>query len=169
MANRNLILENVEILPGGFRNFSGRPGQYNAEGDRNFCVVLPEDLVPMMESDGWNIKTLPARDEGDQDKHFIRVKVRFNSNRPPKIVLISSGGKSILDEESVDILDWSDILSADMAINPYESDVRGEHHVTGYLKSLYVTLDEDDLEKKYADVRYNDLPNFEPPEDETPF
>lgn len=169
MTSRNLILENVEILPGGFRNFSGKPGQYNAEGDRNFCVVIPEELVPMMEKDGWNIKTLVARDEGDQDKHFIRVKVRFNSNRPPKIVLISSGGKSLLDEESVDVLDWSDILNADMAINPYESDVRGEHHVTGYLKSLYVTLDEDDLEKKYADIQYGDLPAIESPDDDIPF
>jgi hypothetical protein len=39
-----------------------------------------------------------------------------------------------------------------MSINPYESTVRDKHYVTGYLKSLYVTIDEDELDVKYADV-----------------
>ena len=158
MANKNLILENVEILPGGFKNFSGKPGQFNAEGDRNFCVVLPEDLVPTLEADGWNVKTLASRDEDEPDKHFIRVKVRFNSNRPPKVVLLSSGGKTMLDEESIDILDWSDIQSADMSINPYQSEYQGRPHVTGYLKSLYVTIEEDDLDRKYAEIPDGGMP-----------
>lgn len=156
MAKKNLIIENVEILPAGFRNFSGKPGTYNAEGDRNFCIVIPEQLVPAMERDGWNVKELSGVDENDPPKHFIRVKVRFNSNRPPKIVMISSSGKTMLDEESVDVLDWTDILSADISINPYETEYHGSPHVTGYLKSLYVTIDEDDLEKKYADVPEGD-------------
>lgn len=167
MAKKNLIIENVEILPGGFRNFSGKPGTYNAEGDRNFCVVIPEELVPTMVNDGWKVKELTGREDNDDVKHFIRVKVRFNSNRPPKIVLITSGGKSMLDEESVDVLDWSDILSADIAINPYESEYQGKPHITGYLKSLYVTIDEDDLEKKYADVDYGGVPVDE--DDDVPF
>ena len=169
MANKNLILENVEILPGGFKNFSGKPGQFNAEGDRNFCVVIPEDLVDPMANDGWNIKTLNARDESEHDKHFIRVKVRFNSNRPPKVIMLTSGGKVPLDEESIDVLDWSDILSADMAINPYQSEYQGKPHVTGYLKSLYVTIEEDDLERKYADVPDGDMPAISDPDDDIPF
>ena len=28
-----------------FRNFSGNPGQYNAQGQRNFCALLPEDVA----------------------------------------------------------------------------------------------------------------------------
>lgn len=169
MANNNLILENVEILPGGFKNFSGKPGQFNAEGDRNFCVVIPEALVPAMENDGWNIKTLEPREESDHAKHFIRVKVRFNSNRPPKVVMITSGGQTLLDEESIDILDWSDIQSADMAINPYHSEYQGMPHVTGYLKSLYVTIEEDELDRKYADVPQTEMPDFEAPDEDIPF
>ena len=169
MASKNLILENVEILPGGFKNFSGKPGQFNAEGDRNFCVVIPDELVPAMEDDGWNIKTLNGRDDGDPDKHFIRVKVRFNSNRPPKVVMISSGGQTQLDEESVDVLDWMDILSADMAINPYHSEYQGKPHVTGYLKSLYVTIEEDELDRKYATVPEIDMPALSDPDDDIPF
>ena len=169
MAKNNLVLENVEILPGGFKNFSGKPGQYNAEGDRNFCVVIPDNLVQPMTNDGWNIKELAPKEEGDAPKYFIRVRVRFNSNRPPKVVMITSGGQVLLDEESVDVLDWSDIISADMAINPYQSTYQGKPHVTGYLKSLYVTIEEDELERKYGSIPQTEMPVFEDPDDDTPF
>lgn len=153
MAKRNnLILKDVEILPGSFRNFSGKPNKYNAEGDRNFCVVLPSDLAEMMMQDDWTVKMLPRRNEDEEDRYYIKVKVRFNSNKKPKIVQITSHGKTLLDEESVDNLDWADIVTADMSINPYESTVRDKHYVTGYLKSLFVTIDEDELDIKYADV-----------------
>ncbi len=149
---KNLILENVEILPAPFRNFSGKQTKYNAEGDRNFCVVIPPDLAEMLSKDDWTVKVLNKRSDDEEDRYYIKVKVRFNSNRKPKIVQITSGGKTLLDEESVENLDWADIVSADISINPYESNVRGEHYVSGYLKSLFVTIDEDELDKKYSDV-----------------
>ena len=148
----NLILKDVEILPGSFRNFSGKPNKFNAEGDRNFCVVIPSDLAEMLMKDDWTVKMLNRRSEDEEDKYYIKVKVRFNSNKKPKIVQITSRGKTLLDEESVDNLDWADIVNADMSINPYESTVRDKHYITGYLKSLYVTIDEDELDIKYADV-----------------
>lgn len=149
---KNLILENVEILPAPFRNFSGKQTKYNAEGDRNFCVVIPSDLAEILSKDDWTVKMLNKRNDSEEDKYYIKVKVRFNSNRKPKIVQITSGGKTLLDEESVENLDWADIVSADISINPYESTVRGEHYISGYLKSLFVTIDEDELDKKYSDV-----------------
>lgn len=152
MPKKSVIIENAEILPGRFRNFSGKPGTYNAEGDRNFCLVIPPEVAGDMEADGWNIKVLNKRSDEEDDRYYIKVKVRFGSNKPPKIVMITSGGKTMLDEESVDMLDWADIETADVAINPYESEVRGQHYVTAYLKSLYVTIEEDDLDRKYADV-----------------
>ena len=36
MANNyvdNIIIENARLLPGQFRNFSGREGKFNREGD----------------------------------------------------------------------------------------------------------------------------------------
>jgi len=149
---KNLILEDVEILPAPFRNFSGKQTKYNAQGDRNFCVVIPPDLAEMLSKDDWTVKVLNGRTEDEEDRYYIKVKVRFNGNRKPKIVQITSGGKVMLDEESVDNLDWADIISADISINPYETNIRGEHYISGYLKSLFVTIDEDELDKKYSDV-----------------
>ena len=44
-ANDVLVMEGVRLI---FRNFTGREGQFNQEGARNFGVVLPEDLAEVM-------------------------------------------------------------------------------------------------------------------------
>lgn len=36
--DNTILLEDVRII---FRNFAGREGMYNREGDRNFAVLLP--------------------------------------------------------------------------------------------------------------------------------
>jgi hypothetical protein len=41
-----------------FSNFRGLASQYNAEGRRSFCVVLPEDIGPDM----WHIKSRRSDD-----------------------------------------------------------------------------------------------------------
>ena len=42
---KTFIVEDARII---FRNFSGKEGQYNREGDRNFAVVLPPDIAQQM-------------------------------------------------------------------------------------------------------------------------
>lgn len=169
-AGKNLlILEDVEILPGGFRNFSGRPGQYNAEGERNFCVVLPDGLEKELMDNDWNVKPLEGLEEGDPVRYFIRVKVKFN-DRGPRVILVTSQGKSVLDEDTIDQLDDAYIVTADMAIRANETtDSRGVHRNTGYLQKLYVTIEEDYLDKKYGMTGFDDLPAYEAVDDDVPF
>ena len=68
------------------------------------------------------------------------------TNRPPKIVQVSGNRRIELDEESVNHLDWADISSADVVINPYNYD---SGKVTAYLQALYVTINEDAFAHKY--------------------
>lgn len=147
----NIVLENVAI---NFRNFSGREGQYNRAGDRNFAIFLSEEDAAQMLEAGWNVKQLKPRQDaepGDPQQSYISVAVGFNG-RPPRIVLVTSRGKTPLTENEVDILDWADIRTTDVIIRPYEWSVSGKTGVKAYLQSIFVTINEDQLELKYADV-----------------
>ena len=145
MSLNNIILEDVRIA---FRNFAGKEGKYNAKGRRNFVVFLDPDLAEKLYDDGWNIKTLKPRDEEEEPQAYMQVAVNYE-HIPPRIVLISNGQQTILDEESIDILDWAEIDTIDLIIRPYEWDVNGKTGVKAYVKTMYVTLEDDPLSAKY--------------------
>lgn len=143
-----LIMEDARIV---FRNFAGAEGMYNREGDRNFCVLLEDDLAADMLEDGWNVKRLKPRDDAEQGTAYIQVSVGFKG-RPPRMVMITSRGRIDLGEEECILLDWADILNVDLIIRPYHWNVNGRTGVKAYLKSIFVTINEDYLELKYSDV-----------------
>lgn len=161
MAEKNLTpvtIENAEIA---FRNFSGKEGTFNREGDRNFAVFLPEDVAEAMLNDGWNVKRLKPRPDADPDtlpQAFITVKVNFGGRIPPRINLITVDENDVkkrrqeLDESNVNILDWVDPIQVDLILNPREYDVNGKQGVSCYLRALYLCIREDRLESKYEDV-----------------
>lgn len=144
----NIIIENARI---GFKNFSGKIGKFNPEGNRNFCVFLDEDIANKLKKDGWNVKYLKPREEGDKEQAYLQVKVRFE-NRPPNVVIKSSRGKSRIDESEVNMLDWAEIENVDLNISPYVYDFNGNKGVSAYLKSMFVTIEEDPLEMKYVNT-----------------
>ena len=146
--NENLIIENADIR---FRNFEGKEGKFNPPGRRNFCVILDSAVAKSLEEDGWNVKYLQPREEGDEPLPYLQVTVRFD-NRPPNIYLVSSLGKNRLDENEVKMLDFADISNVDMTISPYRWERNGEHGVKAYLRTMYVTIVEDELDYKYLDT-----------------
>lgn len=146
MIKENIVIEGARI---GFRNFSGKEGKYNPEGKRNFCVFMDDEMGNVLENDGWNIRWLQPRNEEEDKVPYLQVAVNYE-NIPPKIVLITSEGKTILDEDTVNILDWAEISNIDLIIRPYNWEVNGKTGVKGYVKSMYVTIIEDEFEKKYA-------------------
>lgn len=148
MVEDNIRIEGARI---GFRNFSGEEGRFNPKGRRNFCVFLEEDIAKDMEKEGWNVKWLQPREEGDEPQAYLQIKVVFGKI-PPKIVLVTMRGKTRLDEDTVNILDWAEIQNVDLVIRPYNWEVNGNTGVSAYIKTMYVTLREDEFESKYYDV-----------------
>lgn len=149
---KTFMVEDAQII---FRNFSGKEGQYNREGDRNFAVILDPVLADRMLADGWNVRFLDPREEGEDPTPYIQVAVNFK-NRPPRVVLITSASRTTLDESSVEVLDWADIKVADLIARGYEWTVNGKSGTKAYLQSLFITIEEDALERKYAQYHNED-------------
>lgn len=155
MADDNtVLLEDVRII---FRNFAGKETQYNQAGARNFAVLLSDEMADNLASDGWNVKTTKQRelDEGEMSggEPYLPVAVGYKG-RPPRVVMVSSRGRTDLGEEEVELLDYSDIAHVDLIVRPYDWVLNGKTGRKAYLKSIFVTINEDELDLKYKDVKY---------------
>lgn len=138
-----------------FRNFAGKPDQYNKQGDRNFCIILTPDVAEQLIKTGWNVKYLKAREEGDEDQPYIQVAVSFK-NRPPRVVMLSERrdgkmSRTPIDEDLCEMLDFAEIQTVDVTITPYHWEVNGNSGVKAYLKTMFMTIYVDPLELKYEE------------------
>lgn len=145
------MLETFEDARLLWPNFSGREGMYNRAGDRNFNVIIPEDRVDGMIERGWNVKFTKEREdiEDFEVEAFLPVSVRFDV-RPPRITTITSSGRTVLSEDMVEVLDYADIEKIDLVVRSYEYTVNNKSGIKAYLKTMFVTMLEDDMERKYG-------------------
>jgi hypothetical protein len=149
---RPAILENVKLI---FRNFAGAEGKYNAAGDRNTGVLLSPEIAEAMRADGWNVKQLKPREvdgEVQEGDFWIEVAIKFKGYNPAKVVLVSGKSKTTLTEELAQLADVADIANVDLTLNPYEWDVNGNQGVKAYLGNCFITLNENELDRKYSDL-----------------
>jgi hypothetical protein len=148
--SNTLLIDDARIT---FRNFGGKPGQFNAAGQRNFHVLLPPDVAVALEAQGFNVKYLKPREEGDIPQAHLKVNVKMDSNIPPKIFIITSKGRRQMTEDMMDMLDWADFAKIDLIFSRYKRDwPDGRTTVTAYLQTFFGTIHEDELELRYQDV-----------------
>lgn len=144
-----------------FKNFSGAASKYNRDGDRNFCIVIPnQEIADSLVNDknekgvGWNVKVRPARNPDEDPLMFLKVKMSFNENGGPDAFLITNGKMTRLDAESISCLDHVEIAYVDLAIRPYDDEMNGKPFRSAYLKSIYVTQNVDRFAARYAEEEY---------------
>lgn len=144
----NITIENARIF---FKDFSAS-GPFAGGTKRTFCVEIPEEMVGDLQRDGWNIKSRESRVDPDAVTWYLKVEASYRS-RPPKVVCIPSitKRKVYLSEQTIDSLDYVEILNVDLTITPYVWEANGNSGVKAYLGTMYVTIAEDPLDAKYAD------------------
>ena len=143
----NLVIEGARLI---FKNFAGEESKFNRRGNRNFCVILEHDDAMNLMDAGWNIKELNSR-EDEEPLYYLQTTVSFD-NIPPKVVLISGRTKTILDETTIDSLDYAEIANVDLILRPYHWEVNGKTGIKAYLKTMYVTVEVDEFAAKYEDM-----------------
>lgn len=144
-VSRNLTVENARIA---FRNFAGKESKFNRAGARNFCIIFDRETGEGLAEDGWNVRMLQAREEGDDPSYALSVSVAFG-NIPPHIYMISGRTKVELDEGSINCLDYAEIINVDAVVRPYNWEVNGKTGVKAYVQTLYVEVQEDKFSSKY--------------------
>ena len=135
LSNGNLQMDDAKII---FKNFAGRGGKYNREGDRNFSVKITDpDIADVLIENGWNVKIKPPYEEGDMPDMTLKVKVKF-SKYGPNVYLQSGDARRKLTEKTVDIIDRINIDRVDLDIRPFDSEVQGKEWRTAYLDNILV-------------------------------
>lgn len=145
----DLTLRNVRII---FRNFAGAPTRFNAAGGkRTFSILLNEAEANELRSMGFNVKALKQRDPDDDPAFHLPVEVSYRV-KPPRIVFISNQGRkrTVIDEDTVGLIDYTEIEKIDLTINPYQWEMENARGVKAYLRTMYVTIREDELDIEYA-------------------
>jgi hypothetical protein len=152
----NITFENAEI---SFRNFEGREAPFNSQGKRNFVLYLPEDTAALMTEKGWNVAWTKGNEEMEKPpRPLTKVHLRFdNDDFPCNVVMITSKGRTRLNQDTVGVLDHVAIGNVDLIIRPFpwHRDTDGASGIKTMLKTMYFTVAEDDLERKYGVIGEN--------------
>lgn len=138
-----IFIEDARII---FRNFSGKPSQFNRDGKRTFALILTQEEADKFSKDGWYIKYLRPREPGDDPTPFMEVKVSYHSDAPerdPKIYTVTGRKKTLLNERTVGTLDFAEFRKIDLLISPYRwRNSKGESGVAAYLQEAYFTVED---------------------------
>lgn len=152
--NKKIVLRDAQIAPYKFRNFEGRETEYNQKGARNFVVFLDKKKAQELEADGAPVSWKPDKYNDGELRAQMKVHVKYRDRKgnpmiPPKVVLITHKNQTELTEETIGMLDSAEIEKCDLILNQYPNNSNmGPENSVG-LKTMYVTLSEDEFAEEY--------------------
>lgn len=145
----DLEIENANIK-WGFSHFDGRPATFNDEGDHNFTIILPEAQAKELMEQGWSIRELEGREEGDPPEYLLKVKISYRFEAPP-IFFLKGTRRYRADERDMADIKRATCEQIDVIIQPSRWVHGKDTGVTAYVKEMYVKIRESRFGAKYAD------------------
>lgn len=153
-VGRMLQIDDARII---YRNFQGRGDKYNREGDRNFSVLIPdEEIANALVNEGWNVKVKPPREEGDAPFMYLPVKIKYTDKGGPTAYLSSGKAKTVLNVDTIGIIDDIEIMSVNLDIRPYNWEVNGKTGRSAYLQTIEVIQKIDRFADNYVSSNLGD-------------
>lgn len=133
-------------------NFKGLKGTFNNEGERNFTVILTDDVLKEVEECGIPVKYTKPDANGNVTP-YIKVNVGYKF-RPPIAKLINSRCKRQLSEKNIGVLDDYEYSNVDIVIRPnrWRSPDGSRAGINAYLAEIYATVLESSFASKYYDI-----------------
>lgn len=129
-------------------NFEGRATKFTPEGARSFSILLSDEQESVLLGDGWNVKR-SKEDEDGISRAYIDIAVSWKF-KPPTVVVISDDHRTLLNESTIGIIDSLDIETMDIIFRPYDYSLPTGSGRKAYLQTMFVTIRQDDLLKKYG-------------------
>lgn len=143
-------LEDVKVK-WAFSHFDGREDTYNAEGDHNFTIILPEDVADKLRSEGWAVRTMDGYEEGDPQEHLLKVKISYKYEGP-KIYLIMNDRKMRADQRDLKDIRRDTCERLDIIITPSRWVNGPNSGITAYVKELYAKIKVSRFATMYSDL-----------------
>jgi len=156
-----------------FRNFSGRPTDYNPNGGirefaiafKNYNAEFDEEVAKncdIMAEEGWNIRVKEKGKDGttsyipgasyDYDNHriYMSVKARFD-NYPPDIHIIveGKGRDTLYSEEMTSAIDSLTLHNVSVELSPSHWNDRGTDRIKAYLATMWAIAEPNPYEERY--------------------
>lgn len=144
----DLEIENANVK-WAFSHFDGQADTFNDPGDHNFTLIIDEEHARELIAEGWNIRVMDGREEGDPPEYLLKVKISYRFE-PPKVYLIKGERKIRANE-----LDLSDIKRAtceqlDLIITPSPWVHGRDSGITAYVKEMYAKVKESRFSERYS-------------------
>jgi hypothetical protein len=156
--DRTIDIEGAELA---YCNFSGQESKYNAEGKRNFNIVIRDsEIAQTLSAEGFNVRIRTSIDPDDSPVYMLKVTAKFTQNRrrDPEVDMIVGASHTRLfgyplnelGEHGDDVarLDDENIQFADLTIRGWEYE---EGKKSAYLVEMHAHIKLSRWRQKYAE------------------
>lgn len=145
ITDRSISIEGARVR---YRDLSGRPSDYNKNGQRNITIELDaEDALELKEM-GFNVRFPEVDPDGDERAPLLKIIVSKFS----KVYRVNSERQSIreLQEDEVSDLNAYRLRNVDLTFYARDYEIGKRVVRSAYLSKGYFDVEESYFDKKYS-------------------